>query len=40
MRRLLPFSLSVKILLLLLVAAAVFQLVVLAGLVPKEMVWG
>lgn len=40
MRHMLPFYLSVKFLLLILAAAAVFQLVVMAGLVPGEMVWG
>lgn len=40
MRRSIPFRLAARILLLLLGAAAIFQLVVLAGFIPVEMVWG
>ncbi|MBX2971537.1 MAG: hypothetical protein KF797_00395 [Flavobacteriales bacterium] len=40
MRRLLSFPTAAKVLLSLLVAAALFQLVVLAGFIPVEMVWG
>ncbi len=38
--RLIPFRTAAIILLVLFAAAIVFQLVVLAGLIPTEMVWG
>jgi hypothetical protein len=40
MRRLIPFRSAALILLLLFTAAIMFQLVVLAGFIPTEMVWG
>lgn len=40
MRRLLPFRTAARALIALLGAACVFQLVVLAGFIPTEMVWG
>ena len=40
MIRRIPFSIAAKVLLGLFIAATAFQVVVLVGLVPTEMVWG